>query len=104
MLFRPTALTVPGSILNKLGKLDAAERILREGLRVRTEKLPLKHFMTAWTKRCVGRKYLFRKRSTPRPKLFLKESYEDLAHSQAAENQRVIAARNRISALNASRS
>jgi len=77
MLFRPTALTVPGSILNKLGKLDAAERILREGLRVRTEKLPLKHFMTAW---------------------------KDLAHSQAAENQRVIAARNRISALNASRS
>jgi len=103
MLFRPTALTVPGSILNKLGKLDAAERILREGLRVRTEKLPLKHFMTAWTKGAVGEVLVSQKKYAEAETL-LKESYEDLAHSQAAENQRVIAARNRISALNANRS
>jgi tetratricopeptide (TPR) repeat protein len=94
---------VQGLILNKLGQLDAAERTLREALRIRTENLPAKHFMTALTKGALG-EVLFSQKKYAEAETLLRESYEDLSHSQAGENQRVMAARNRISALNAVRS
>jgi hypothetical protein len=54
--------------------------------------------MTALTKGALGEVLVAQKKYSEAETL-LKESYEDLQYSQVAENQRMIAARNRIAAL-----
>jgi tetratricopeptide (TPR) repeat protein len=50
-----TALTIQGMVLNKLGKSEAAEKVLRRAVKLREENLPAKHFMTALTRGALGR-------------------------------------------------
>ena len=97
-----TALTVQGLILNKLGNGDAAEKAVREALRLRVENLPPKHFMTALTKGALG-EVLTSRAQYAEAETLLRESCEELQASQAVDNQRLALCRNRIAALNAKR-
>ncbi len=93
-----TALTVSGSILNKLGNHSEAENILREALRLRTENLPPEHFMTALTKGALG-EILLDKKSYADAEPLLRQSLDSLMQSQKAENPRLKLARDRVARL-----
>jgi eukaryotic-like serine/threonine-protein kinase len=90
-----TALTTKGLILNKLGKSAAAEIILREALRLRTEYLPKEHFMTALTRSALGECLTNEKRFDEASSLLL-ESYESLKISQGEQNPRTVLAKIRL--------
>ena len=92
-----TALTVQGLILNKLGRSDEAEKVLREAVKLREEGLPDKHFMTAQTKGALGECLIDQKRYSEAEPL-LQNSYNDLKASQG-ENPRTILARQRLTRL-----
>ena len=93
-----TALTYKGLILNKAGKSGEAETVLREALRLRTENLPAKHFMTALTESALG-EVLTTTKKYAEAETLLTESLQDLREIQAAENQRTLAAQNRLDEL-----
>ncbi len=95
-----TALTVQGLVLSKLGKGDAAEKALRDALRLRIENLPPSHFMTALTKGALG-EVLTTRAQYAEAETLLRESYDELRASQAIDNQRLVLARDRIAALTA---
>ena len=93
-----TALTVQGLILNKLGRSDEAEKVLREAVKLRAENLPAKHFMTALTKGALG-ECLTSRKSYPAAEPLLLESYENLNSSQGGKNPRTRIALQRLVAL-----
>jgi serine/threonine protein kinase len=93
-----TALTVQGLILNKLGRSDEGERILREAVKLREENLPSNHFMSAMTKGALG-EVLTTRKNFPEAETLLRESYEALKVSQAGDNQRMLTAKRRLAEL-----
>lgn len=93
-----TALTIKGLILNKLGKSDEGETILREAVRLRAENLPANHFMSAMTKGALG-EVLTTRKNFPEAETLLLESYEALKVSQAGDNQRMLTAKRRLAEL-----
>ena len=90
-----TALTVKGLILNASGKPVEAERVLREAVRLRSENLPDKHFMSALTKGALGEVLMSQKRLAEAEPLLV-ASYDALKLSQAVENPRTGLARQRL--------
>jgi len=93
-----TALTVQGLILNKLGRSDEAEKVLREAVKLREANLPEKHFMTALSKGALGEFLVTQKRFAEAEPLLL-GSYEALKSSQSADSPRIRAAAERLVAL-----
>lgn len=93
-----TALTVQGLILNKLGKSDDAEKVLREAVKLREENLPAGHFMTASTKGALGECLTLRK-SFAEAEPLLVDSHDSLIKSQGSQNPRTVLARNRLAEL-----
>ncbi|MGI9036837.1 MAG: tetratricopeptide repeat protein, partial [Pyrinomonadaceae bacterium] len=91
----PTALTVQGLILNKEGKSDAAEKVLREAVRIRLENLPKEHFLTALAESALG-ECLTTQRKYAEAETLLSASYENLKDSQGADNPRALLAQNRL--------
>ncbi len=93
-----TALTIKGLILNKLGKRDEAETVIKEALRLRTENLPPEHFFTALTKGALGEVLLDEKKYAG-AEPYLRESLASLSLSQKTENARLKLARDRLTRL-----
>lgn len=93
-----TALTIQGLILNKAGRAAEAEAILRRAVDLRTKHLPKEHFMSALTKGALGEVLLSQRRFADAEPLLL-ESYQDLKRSQATDNPRTVAAKNRLAEL-----
>ncbi len=93
-----TALTVQGLILNKLGRSDEAEKVLREAVKLREENLPDKHFMTALSKGALGEFLAIQKRFAEAEPLLL-GSYESLKNSQSADSPRIRTAADRLVTL-----
>lgn len=93
-----TALMIRGLILNKLGKGNEAENVLREALKLRIENLPAKHLMIALTKNALGEILTSQKKFDEAENL-LQESYTDLKLLQANENNRVLTAKRRLDEL-----
>jgi tetratricopeptide (TPR) repeat protein len=93
-----TALTVQGLTLNKLGKSDEAEKVLREAVKLREENLPEKHFMTALSKGALGEFLTTQKRFAEAEGLLL-GSYEGLKSSQSADSPRIKIAAERLVTL-----
>jgi serine/threonine-protein kinase len=93
-----TALTVQGLILNKLGRRDEAEKVLREAVKLREENLPEKHFMTALSKGALGEFLTTEKRFTDAEPLLL-GSFESLKNSQSADSPRLGTAAERLVTL-----
>jgi len=93
-----TALTIQGLILNKAGRAAEAETILRQAVDIRSQHLPKEHFMSALTKGALGEVLLTQGRFADAEPLLL-ESYESLKRSQATDNPRTAAAKNRLTEL-----
>jgi len=93
-----TALTFQGLILNKLGRNDEAEKILREAVRLRAENLPDTHFMTALSKGALGEFLTTQKRYAEAEGLLL-GSYESLKSSQSTDSPRIKTAADRLVTL-----
>lgn len=93
-----TALTIKGLILNRKGRVSEAEAVLREAARLRAEHLPDEHFMSALTKGALGEALHTQKRYAE-AEPFLLASYQTLKRTQVTENQRVVFARQRLTAL-----
>ena len=83
-----TALTVQGLTLNKLGRSDEAERVLREAVKLREENLPGKHFMTALSKGGLGEVLSMQRRFAEAEPLLI-DSYTGLKQSQAPNSPRI---------------
>jgi len=82
-------------ILNKLGRSDEAERVLREAVRLREENLPAQHFMTALTRGALGECLTTQKRYDEAEPLLV-ASYTSLVKSQAVHNPRTLSAERRL--------
>jgi tetratricopeptide (TPR) repeat protein len=93
-----TALTVQGLILNKLGRREEAEAVLREAVRLRETNLPEKHFMTALSKGALGEFLTTQKRFAEAEPLLL-ASYESLKNSQSTDSPRIRIAAERLMML-----
>jgi tetratricopeptide (TPR) repeat protein len=93
-----TALTVQGLTLNKLGRSEEAEKVLREAVKLRVENLPEKHFMTALSKGALGEFLTTQKRFAEAEGLLL-VSYENLKESQSADSPRIRTAAARLVTL-----
>ena len=91
----PTALTIEGLILNKMGKSVEAEKALREAVKIREANLPKEHFLTALAKSALGECLTTQKRFEEAEPLLL-ESYENLKNSQGSDNPRTKTARLRV--------
>jgi serine/threonine-protein kinase len=93
-----TALTVQGLILNKLGRGDEAEKVLREAVKLREENLPIKHFLSALTKGALGECLTVQKRYDEAEALLI-ASYNDLKSSQGEQTPRTVEAVRRLARL-----
>ena len=93
-----TALTAQGLILNKLGRGDEAEKVLREAVKLREENLPERHFMAALSKGALGEFLATQKRFAEAEPLLL-ASYESLKSSQSADSPRIRTAAQRLVTL-----
>ena len=85
-------------ILNKLGRSEEAEKVLREAVKLRTENLPDKHFMAALSKGALGELLTTQKRFAEAEVLLL-ASYEGLKSSQSADSPRIRTAAGRLFTL-----
>lgn len=95
-----TALTVRGLLHHARGRTAEAEAVLREAVRLRRENLPPGHFMTALSEGALGEVLAAAGRTTEADTL-LRASYSALLRSQAEDNPRVQAARERLARLQA---
>jgi serine/threonine-protein kinase len=91
----PTALTIEGLSLNKLGRIREAETVLREAVTLRTELLPPGHFFTALAQGALGECLTTQHRFTEAEPLVL-QSYNDLLRSQGSDNPRTRLAKTRV--------
>jgi serine/threonine protein kinase len=94
----PTVLIIEGLILNKTGKSQEGERILREALRRRVESLPKDHFWVALARGALGECLTTQKRFVEAEPLLI-ESYNVLKASQGEQNPRTNEARLRLAEL-----
>jgi len=91
----PTALTIEGLSLGKLGRTAEAEKLLREAVQLRVELLPSGHFFTALARSALGEFLTDRRRFTEAETLLVR-SYEDLVASQGEGNPRTLLAKRRL--------
>ena len=94
----PTALTIQGLSLNRLGHPADAEKVLREAVKLRIELLPQGHFFTALAKSALG-EFLVTHRRFSEAESLVVQSYNDLLRSQGPDNPRTSLARNRVREL-----
>jgi eukaryotic-like serine/threonine-protein kinase len=94
----PTALTIQGLSLNKLGRFAEAEGLLREAVALRVELLPRGHFFTALAQSALG-EFLAGRRKFAEAESLLLLSYADLSTSHGAANPRTTLARHRLHEL-----
>jgi tetratricopeptide (TPR) repeat protein len=94
----PTALTIQGLSLNRLGRTADAEKVLREAVKLRMELLPRGHFFTALAQSALG-ECLVRQRRFGEAESLLLQSYNDLLRSQGPDNPRTNLAKNRAREL-----
>jgi tetratricopeptide (TPR) repeat protein len=91
----PTALTIQGLSLTRLGHTADAENVLREAVKLRMESLPRGHFFAALARSALG-EYLVRQRRFGEAESLLIQSYNDLVRSQGADNPRTALAMDRV--------
>lgn len=91
----PTALTIQGLSLSRLGRTAEAEKALREAVMLRMESLPRGHFFTALARSALG-EYLVRQHRFGEAESLLIQSYNDLLQSQGPDNPRTSLAKNRV--------
>ncbi|MEO6969454.1 MAG: serine/threonine-protein kinase, partial [Chthoniobacterales bacterium] len=94
----PTALITQGLILNKTGKSQEGETILREAVKLRTDSLPKEHFWVALANDALGECLTAQDRYDEAEPLLL-QSYESLKSSQGANNPRTRLALQRLVVL-----
>jgi serine/threonine protein kinase len=94
----PTVLIIKGLILNKTGKSQEGEGILREAVRLRVESLPKEHFWIAVANGALGECLTTQKRFVEAEPLLI-ESYNVLKASQGEQNPRTNEARLRLAEL-----
>jgi eukaryotic-like serine/threonine-protein kinase len=94
----PTALTIQGLCLHRLGRDVEAEKALREAVKLRLELLPRTHFFTALAQSALGEFLAGRQRYAEAESLLVL-SYNDLLMSQGPENPRTVLARDRVRQL-----
>jgi tetratricopeptide (TPR) repeat protein len=93
-----TALTVQGLIYSQTGRADAAEALLREAVRIRSENVPAAHFLRAVAEGGLG-EFLTAQNRLAEAEVFLMSSYESLSKSQRARSPRTRLALQRLVAL-----
>ena len=91
----PTALTIAGLSLNRLGRPVEAEKLLRDAVKLRLESLPPGHFFAALAQGALGEFLLDRGRFAE-AETFLVQSYNDLLLSGGSENPRTSLAKHRL--------
>lgn len=91
----PTALTIQGLSLNRLGRAADAEKVLREAVRLRLESLPRGHFFTSLAQSALGECLVSQRRFGEAESLLI-QSYNDLLRSQGPDNPRTSLAKNRV--------
>jgi serine/threonine protein kinase len=94
----PTVLIIKGLILNKTGRSQEGEALLREAVRLRVESLPEDHFWVALAKGALGECLSTQKRFVEAESLLI-ESYNVLKASQGERNPRTTEARLRLAEL-----
>ena len=85
-------------ILNKTGKAQEGEDILREAVKLRTDSLPKEHFWVALANDALGECLTTQGRYDEAEPLLL-QSYESLKSSQGANNPRTRLALQRLVVL-----
>jgi len=93
-----TALMVQGLICGQTSRIDAAEKLLREAVRIRAENMPETHFLRATANGALG-EFLTAQKRFAEAEPFLVSSYESLQKSQAANSPRAKRARQRLANL-----
>ncbi len=88
----PTALTIEGLCLVRLGRPAEGERVLRDAVALRTELLPRGHFFTALAQSALG-ECLMRQHRFPEAESLLVHSYNDLLRAQGPDNPRTALAK-----------
>ena len=91
----PTALTIQGLSLGRLGRSTEAEKALREAVKLRMEMLPRGHFFTALARSALG-EYLTRQHRFAEAESLLVQRYDDLLRSQGPDNPRTSLAKMRV--------
>lgn len=91
----PTALTIQGLSLNRLGRVADAEKVLREAVKLRMDLLPRGHFFTALAQSALG-ECLVRQGRFGEAESLLTHSFDDLLRSQGSDNPRTSLAKNRV--------
>ena len=91
----PTALSIKGLSLGRLGRTAEAEQALREAVALRYELLPRGHFFTALATGALG-EFLTGQHRFAEAESLLVGSYHDLARSQGTDNPRTLLARTRL--------
>ena len=90
-----TALMVHGLVCSQTGRIDEAEKLLREAVRIRAENMPATHFLRATANGALG-EFLTAQSRFSEAEPFLVASYESLKKSQAANSPRTRRARQRL--------
>ena len=93
-----TALMVQGLIYSQTSRIEEAEKLLREAVRIRAENMPETHFLRAMANGALG-EFLTAQSRFQEAEPFLIASYESLQKSQAANSPRTRRARQRIANL-----
>jgi len=91
----PTVLIIKGLILDKTGKSQEGERILREALRLRVASLPEEHFWIALAKDALGECLTTQKRFAEAEPLLI-ESYTTLDSKLGQRDPRTVEALGRL--------
>ncbi len=91
----PTALTIQGLSLNRLGRAADAEKVLREAVKLRMELMPQGHFFTSLAQSALGECLVGQRRFGEAESLLI-QSYNDLLRSQGSDNPRTSLAKNRV--------
>lgn len=94
----PTVLIFKGLILDKTGRAQEGERILREALKLRVESLPREHFWVAVAKGALGESLTTQKRYVEAESL-LDESYASLNERLGPRDPRTSEAARRLASL-----
>jgi serine/threonine-protein kinase len=91
----PIALTIQGLSLARLGRINDAEKVLREAVKLRVELLPRGHYFTALAQSALGECLVSQHRYVEAESLLI-QSYRSLLQSQGVDNPRTLLARGRV--------
>jgi serine/threonine protein kinase/Flp pilus assembly protein TadD len=94
----PTVLIIQGLSLSRMGKPQDGEPLLREAVKLRTERLPQGHYWIAVANSALGECLTLQKRYAQAAPLLL-SSYESLTQSQSPQSPHLRATLERLVAL-----